>query len=51
MHAAWLTEVGHKRPGMKPGLPLAEARELVAKLERENAFAVEVLKQKARAKE
>ena len=22
---AWLTETGHKRPGMRPGLPLAEA--------------------------
>ena len=26
LHAAWLTEVGHKRPGMKPGLALDEAR-------------------------
>jgi hypothetical protein len=24
---AWLTEVGHRRPGMKPGLPLAEAQQ------------------------
>ncbi len=26
MHAAWLSHVGHKRPGVKAGLPLAEAR-------------------------
>lgn len=25
MHHAWLSETGHKRPGVKPGLPLAEA--------------------------
>jgi len=24
-HAAWVTKVGHKRPGVKPGLPLLEA--------------------------
>ena len=27
LHAAWLSHVGHGRPGMKPGLPLAEAQE------------------------
>ncbi|MFT5190693.1 MAG: lysophospholipase L1-like esterase [Verrucomicrobiales bacterium] len=26
LHAAWLSHVGHKRPGIKPGLPLAEAQ-------------------------
>ncbi|MDG2123059.1 MAG: GDSL-type esterase/lipase family protein [Verrucomicrobiales bacterium] len=26
MHAAWLSHVGHKRPGVKPGLPIAAAR-------------------------
>lgn len=26
MHGAWLSHVGHKRPGMKPGPPLAEAK-------------------------
>lgn len=26
LHDAWLSEVGHKRPGVKPGLPLPEAR-------------------------
>ncbi len=25
LHNAWLTHVGHERPGMRPGLPLAEA--------------------------
>lgn len=29
MHAAWLTYVGHKRPGVKDGLPLEEARKLL----------------------
>ena len=32
MHAAWLSHVGHKRPGMKPGLPVDEARSSVAEL-------------------
>lgn len=27
MHHAWLSEVGHKRPGVKAGLPMAEANE------------------------
>lgn len=26
MHAAWLSHVGHERPGVKPGLPIGEAR-------------------------
>ena len=34
MHASWLSHVGHKRPGMKPGLPVEEARRSVAELER-----------------
>ena len=25
LRAAWLSEVGHKRPGIAPGLPLPEA--------------------------
>ena len=29
---AWLTEVGHLRPGMKPGLPLASVEQQVAEL-------------------
>ena len=29
---AWLTHVGHKRPGIKPGLPLDEANAKAAKL-------------------
>jgi lysophospholipase L1-like esterase len=30
---AWLTEIGHRRPGVTKGLPLAEAREKAAKIE------------------
>ena len=37
LHDAWLTKTGHKRPGVKPGLPLDEAQtkanELNAKIE------------------
>lgn len=32
MHAAWLSHVGHERPGMKPGLPLEEARKIAAEI-------------------
>jgi lysophospholipase L1-like esterase len=32
---AWLTETGHKRPGMKKGLPLAEAELKAAELEKQ----------------
>lgn len=32
LHAAWLTHVGHKRPGMRAGLPLDEARKRAASL-------------------
>lgn len=34
MHAAWLTHVGHKRPGMKPGLPIDDAYAAVKELDR-----------------
>ncbi len=33
LHRAWLTEVGHKRPGGKPGLPLAEANQKALEME------------------
>lgn len=33
MHAAWVSEVGHLRPGVKAGLPMDEANESVAKIE------------------
>lgn len=33
LHYAWLSEVGHRRPGVQPGLPLAEAREQARQLE------------------
>lgn len=32
MKAAWLSQVGHKRPGVKEGLPLAEAQQKAAAL-------------------
>ncbi len=35
MKDAWLTDTGHKRPGMKPGLPLAEAQAKTAELDRQ----------------
>ena len=34
MHASWLSHVGHKRPGVKPGLPVEEARRSVAELDK-----------------
>jgi len=34
LHAAWLSHVGHQRPGMEPGLPLAEAQRKAADMER-----------------
>jgi lysophospholipase L1-like esterase len=33
LHDAWLSHVGHKRPGVKPGLPLKEAQERAAKMD------------------
>ena len=35
MKDAWLTATGHKRPGMKQGLPLADARGKSAEMEKE----------------
>ena len=35
LHLAWLTEVGHTRPGIKEGLPLAEANAKAAELEQQ----------------
>ena len=35
MRDAWRTEIGHKRPGMKQGLPLTEAQQLRDKLNQE----------------
>ena len=32
---AWLTQTGHQRPGVKPGLPLAEAQAKAAELDTE----------------
>lgn len=33
MHNSWLSHVGHKRPGMRDGLPLAEAEKKAATIE------------------
>ena len=30
---AWLTDTGHKRPGMNKGMPLAEARRQAQEIE------------------
>ncbi len=35
LHSAWLSHVGHKRPGMKPGLLLEEARKAVNEIGKE----------------
>lgn len=32
---AWLSEIGHKRPGVKPGLPLAEAEAKAAAIDKQ----------------
>jgi lysophospholipase L1-like esterase len=41
LHDAWLSHVGHKRPGVKAGLPLKEAEEKATELEQEiNALVV-----------
>lgn len=40
MHAAWLSEVGHQRPGMKSGLPIEEADKLSAEIEKQIAARV-----------
>ncbi|HIG28212.1 MAG TPA: lysophospholipase [Verrucomicrobiales bacterium] len=33
LHNAWLSHVGHQRPGMKPGLPLVEAHQQIKPIE------------------
>ena len=40
---AWLTETKHVRPGMKAGLPLAEAQGKAAELEKQIAAAVKII--------
>ena len=35
LHDAWLTHVGHDRPGVRPGLPLDEARRRATELEQQ----------------
>lgn len=35
LHNAWLSHVGHKRPGMKPGLPISDANAAAEKIDRE----------------
>jgi len=50
LHATWLTEVGHLRPGMEPGLPLAVCRKRAAKADRQIDAIVHSLKQRQRGK-
>ena len=40
MHAAWLSHVGHDRPGMKPGLSMVEAQKIAADIEKQVAARV-----------
>ncbi len=40
MHAAWLSHVGHDRPGMKPGLPMVEAQKIATDIEKQIAARV-----------
>ena len=35
LHDAWLSKVGHKRPGVKPGLPIDEAQAKARELEKQ----------------
>ena len=35
LHDAWLSHVGHKRPGVKPGLPIDVAVERARRMEQE----------------
>jgi len=35
LHQAWVSHVGHKRPGVKAGLPIEEARKSAAKMEKQ----------------
>jgi lysophospholipase L1-like esterase len=48
MHSAWLSEVGHQRPGVKKGLPLSEALEQARELEKQ--IGPRVLRQQDRRK-
>ena len=41
LHDAWLTEVGHQRPGVKKGLPLAEALKKAKELDSQIRLLVE----------
>jgi lysophospholipase L1-like esterase len=43
MRDAWLSEVGHLRPGIKPGLPIAEAEKKAAKLDEQIAGVLTVV--------
>lgn len=45
LHAAWLSDVGHQRPGIKEGLPLDEAQAKAAELDQQiNALVREAQK-------
>ena len=48
MHAAWLSEVGHQRPGVKPGKPIDEANKEAIELGKQ--IRAHVLRQRSAAK-
>jgi hypothetical protein len=35
LHDAWLSQIGHRRPGITPGLPLQDARQKAAEIDRQ----------------
>src|SRR5690606_15025117 len=45
LHDAWLSHVGHDRPGVKAGLPLDEAQTKAAHLEQQIEAAVQTARQ------
>lgn len=44
LHRAWLSEVGHKRPGVQAGLPLPEAQASAAEMEQQIAAQLKMVK-------
>ena len=35
LHQAWVSHVGHKRPGVQAGMPIGKAQEAAAKMEKQ----------------
>jgi hypothetical protein len=48
LHDAWLSHIGHKRPGTGTGLPLPEAEAKAAQIEKQLQPLVEKLRTSAR---